>query len=83
MVGGAVPCAPLNGGQGTGRPTIKLRGLKVGANAAEHKSVALAKHLLPLGVYKNGGAQGLRPLPISTILQLYTAKSVKIRDIRG
>ena len=24
LVGGAVPCAPLNGGQGTGRPTSSL-----------------------------------------------------------
>ena len=56
-----------------------LRGLKVGAIPAEHTRVALAKHLLPLGVYKNDVKVGVyKNLPI------YTAKtSVAIRDIRG
>ena len=39
---------------GTAPPTIKLCSLKVGASAAEHISVALAKPLPPLGVYKKG-----------------------------
>ena len=40
-----------------------LRGLSSWASVAEHISVALAKHLLPLGVYKNTGRRDCAPYP--------------------
>ena len=79
MVGRAVPARRLTGRRDCAPYHLTSWSKKGGASAAEHKSVALAKHLPPLGVYKNDVKVGVyKNLPI------YTAKtSVAIRDIRG